>query len=296
VPAGNAGPFDTITAARAERDSILGAKGKGDQVLPSPRLRFGDAADRWLAEQVAELRPATRAIYRNAVENHLRPRWGGRRMDGIDVADVAKLVRELRAERLAEWTIVGVLKVANRVFKFARRHCGWRGENPVDLLEKGERPRPSDAPERRIYEREELAQTLAASSEPWTTLFQLAAVVGGRRERAARALVGEPRSQRSRQGDDHVQPPGRPPWKPDAAEDGGVEGNATAAACDRTDALGAQGALRAHGTARIRLRVEVRPGAQPAQRSPCAVSRSGTRTRRERPTHVPRAVRARPRR
>ncbi len=175
-----AGPFETITAARAERDSILGAKGKGERVLPSPRLRFGDAADRWLAEQVAQLRPATRAIYRNAVDNHLRPRWGGRRMDGIDVGDVARLVRELRAQGLAEWTIVGVLKVVNRVFKFARRHCGWRGENPIGLLEKGERPKPSDAPERRIYEGDELARTLAASREPWTTLFRLAAVVGGR--------------------------------------------------------------------------------------------------------------------
>jgi integrase len=174
------GPFDTITAARAERDSILGRRGKGDRVEPSPRLKFGDAAERWLAEQVTELRPATQAIYRNAVENHLHPRWRGRRMDGIDVADVAKLVRELRAQGLGEWTIVGVLKVANRVFKFARRHCGWRGENPVDLLEKGERPRPTEVPQRRIYEGDELAQTLAAAREPWTTLFRLAAVVGGR--------------------------------------------------------------------------------------------------------------------
>jgi integrase len=175
-----AGPFETITSARAERDSILGAKGKGERVQPSPRLNFGDAADRWLAEQVAQLRPATRAIYRNAIDNHVRPRWGKRRVDTLDVSDVAKLVRELRAEGLAEWTIVGVLKVVNRVFKFACRHCGWRGENPVALLEKSERPKPSDAPERRIYDGDELAQTLAASREPWTTLFRLAAVVGGR--------------------------------------------------------------------------------------------------------------------
>ena len=66
----------------------------------NPRLRFGDAADRWLSEQVAALRPATRAIYRNAVVNHLRPRWGTRRMDAIAVDDVAKLVRELRAQGL----------------------------------------------------------------------------------------------------------------------------------------------------------------------------------------------------
>jgi integrase len=101
-------------------------------------------------------------------------------MDAIDVSDAARLVRELRAGGLSEWTITGVLKTANRVFKFARRHCGWRGENPIGLLEKGERPKVSDTPERRIYLGDELGQTLAASREPWATLYRLAGVVGGR--------------------------------------------------------------------------------------------------------------------
>jgi hypothetical protein len=34
------------------------------------------------------------------VVNHLRPRWGTRRMDAIGVDDTAKLVRELRAPGL----------------------------------------------------------------------------------------------------------------------------------------------------------------------------------------------------
>jgi integrase len=101
-------------------------------------------------------------------------------MDAIDVTDVARLVRELRAQGLSEWTIAGILKAAGRVFKFARRHCRWRGENPVGLLEGGERPKPSVSPERRIYTRAELAQTLAASTEPWTTVFRLAGVIAGR--------------------------------------------------------------------------------------------------------------------
>src|SRR4051812_14461772 len=52
-----------VKAARAERDSILGRRGKGERVVPSPRLRFGEAAARWLAEEVAELRPATQSAY-----------------------------------------------------------------------------------------------------------------------------------------------------------------------------------------------------------------------------------------
>lgn len=175
-----AGPFDTITAARAERDSILGAKGKGERVQPNPRLTFGDALDKWLADQVVELRRSTRESYTSHAETHLRPRWGRRRMDGIDVTDAVRLVRELRAIGLAESTIAAVLKVAGRVFKFARRHCGWRGENPIGLLESAERPKLTAAPERRIYTHAELDQVLAATWEPWRTLFRLASIVGGR--------------------------------------------------------------------------------------------------------------------
>jgi hypothetical protein len=39
-------------------------------VSANPRLKFGDAANRWLAEQVVQLRRATRASY---LQNHLRP-------------------------------------------------------------------------------------------------------------------------------------------------------------------------------------------------------------------------------
>lgn len=169
-----------ITAARAERDAILGSKARGERVRPSPRLRFGDAAERWLAEQVCILRPSTQAYYRTAVRVHLEPRWGRRRMDAIGVSDAAQLVRELRAAGLAESTIQGVLVAAGRAFKFARRHMGSNAESPIALLENGERPRLSDTPERRIYEPDELAQTLAAAWEPWTTLFRLANVEAGR--------------------------------------------------------------------------------------------------------------------
>jgi integrase len=169
-----------IIAARAERDAILESKARGERIRPNPRLRFGEAAERWLAEQVCDLRPSTQACYRNAMRIHLEPRWGRRRMDAIDVGDAAALVRELRATGLAESTIQGVLVAAGRTFKFARRHMCSSAESPIALLENGERPRLADTPERRIYEPHELAKVLAASWEPWRTLFRLANVAAAR--------------------------------------------------------------------------------------------------------------------
>ena len=171
--------FDTITAARAARDDLLGRKARGDRVQPNPRLRFGEAADRWLDGQVVDLRPATQAIYRNAIDKHLRPRWGRSRLDAITVDDAANLVRDLRAGGLADNSIVGIIQVANRVFKYAQRRLDWRGVNPISLMERSERPKASGA-KRRIYQGDELAQTLAASRGQWRLLFTLAAVTGAR--------------------------------------------------------------------------------------------------------------------
>jgi integrase len=169
-----------ITAARAARDDVLGRKGRGERVQPNPRLRFSEAADAWLVGQVAELRPATRAIYSNAIETHLRPRWGRRRLDTITVEDVAGLVRELRKEGKAEWTIAGVVKAANRTFKFAKRRMNWHGQNPVLELEKSERPKVSAAARRPIFVGDQLAQTLAAAREPYKTMFAVGSVTGAR--------------------------------------------------------------------------------------------------------------------
>jgi integrase len=169
-----------IRAARVVRDDLLARRGRGERVQPNPRLRFEEAADAWLSRQVVSLRPATRAGYRNSIENHLDPRWGRRRLDAISVDDAARLVRELRAEDKSEWTITGVLKAANRVFKFAKRRLDWQGENPVEGLEAAERPHPGSSRRRRIYLGDELAQTLAAAGTPYRTLFAFAAVTGAR--------------------------------------------------------------------------------------------------------------------
>jgi hypothetical protein len=72
-----------ITAARALRDELLAQRGRGERVAPNPRLRFEDASEKWLGGPVVDLRETTRDLYRNAVENHLRPRYATRRLDTI---------------------------------------------------------------------------------------------------------------------------------------------------------------------------------------------------------------------
>jgi hypothetical protein len=127
------------TAARGARRPP-GSEGSRRKGQPNPGLRFNEAADKWLAGQVADLRPATQTLYEAAVRVHLRPRWGRRRLDAISVDDVARLVRDLRAEGKSEWTIKGVLKAASRIFpRRAYLRCGGSGPPTPEFLPRSRR-------------------------------------------------------------------------------------------------------------------------------------------------------------
>jgi integrase len=169
-----------ITAARALRDELLAGRRRGERVAPNPRLGFAEASERWLAGPVGDLRPTTRALYRNALDQHLLPRYSTRRLDAISPDDVAGLVRELRAAGMAENSMMVILGVLGRIFKFAARRLSWSGASPVSLLLAAERPKPSRSPRRRIFEGAELEQTIAAAFEPYRTLFAVAALTGAR--------------------------------------------------------------------------------------------------------------------
>jgi hypothetical protein len=90
-----------ITAAHALRDELLASRSRGERVVADGRLRFADAAGKWLAGPVLDLRPRTQECYRNAVEQHLLPAFATRRLDAIAPDDVAALVRDLRLAGLS---------------------------------------------------------------------------------------------------------------------------------------------------------------------------------------------------
>ncbi len=169
-----------IMAARRIRDDLLARRGHGETMAPDSRLRFGQAADLWLAGPVLDLRPATQAGYRTAIEQHLRPRYGNRRLETISADDLAALVRDMRQYRKSEATIAAALGTAGRIYKFAARRLGFSGINPTTLMLSSERPKVSLAKRLPIFTPEQIEQTLAGSSEPYRTLFTVAALTGAR--------------------------------------------------------------------------------------------------------------------
>ena len=191
------GPFDTITAARRQRDALLGAKAKGDRVEPAPRLTFGAAADRWLAEQVVQLRATTQANYRTASRStssrggatgawtHQRGRLRAPRARAARGGQGREDDRDDPARRQPRVQVrPPPLRLARREPTLAAR--GRRTAAP------GRRTRASHLPAATSS-----AQVFAASTEPWTTLFLLAARRRRTGVRAARAVVGRPRPQQT---------------------------------------------------------------------------------------------------
>lgn len=169
-----------IMAARKVRDDLLARRGRGETVAPASRLRFGEAADLWLSGPVLDLRATTQAGYRSAVDQHVRPRYGNRRLDSITADDLAALVRDMRQQGKSEATIAAVLGAVGRIYKFAARRLGFGGLSPIALMLSSERPKVSQATRRPIFTPEQIEQTLAAATEPYRTLFTVAALTGAR--------------------------------------------------------------------------------------------------------------------
>jgi integrase len=188
------GRFANITEARRVRNDLLGRKSRGETIAPTAQLTvpttqpdapsdgllYGAAWTAYRADEVADLDPNTQGSYEGHYRTHLKDRWEARELDGFKKSDAAQLIRDMRAAGLSEWTIAGVVGVAGRVFGYARRNLEWRGTNPFDLLDSRQRPKVSKTPPRRIYEGDELEQVIAATGEPWATLFWLADVCAGR--------------------------------------------------------------------------------------------------------------------
>jgi integrase len=141
---------------------------RGERVSPS-RVRFADLAGEWIAGQTAVLRPGSLRSYRDALRCHVLPRFGHLRVDQIREDDVATLVAELTAQRLAGATVANVLVPVGRTLDQAVRR-GLISSNPVRRLERHERPRVVHR-EMRVLGREEIAALLEVAEEPYRTLF-----------------------------------------------------------------------------------------------------------------------------
>src|SRR5207237_1642861 len=124
----------------------------------------------WLQRQ--QCRPRTLEILTWALERHLIPYFGRRRLDQISVEDVAAYIAAMRRKGLRGSTINTTLRPLSRILAHAARR-GHIPINPLSQLERGERPRLDDQRPKRILTLEELQPLLqAADAERHLCLLQ----------------------------------------------------------------------------------------------------------------------------
>ncbi len=173
---------EDLELARAQRLSFMRASRFGI-VAAAPRLRLEMVAGWWLERyerrvSTGERRVRTLEIHTYYLRRHLLPLIGSRLIREITVADIAELLERLRDRGCAEKTVAGALGTLNNMMRFAVRNS-WLAENPVERLERYERPRPDRRPQRALG-REEIARLLANCLPAYRTLVATALYTGMR--------------------------------------------------------------------------------------------------------------------
>lgn len=179
-----------ITAARKALRAEHAARDRGERPAADPRLTLAHATELWWDARVVKLRPATQSAYQSG-RTRLLDHFGRRRLSDISASDVARYVSAQQAAGFKGATIRGHLAVLSSVFRYASRHLGWVGINPVSLLDRVERPGTEDQKPKRILNADELERLLAAVPQRHRLVFQLAAETGVRLGEALGLVWGE---------------------------------------------------------------------------------------------------------
>jgi integrase len=124
--------------ARAARQEIEVRMSKGEHVTDAKRT-YGEVDALWWEAKAPKLRPDSRRGYEGDRRLHILPAFGQRRIQDIDVHDIAGYIADKQRAGLAGSSIDGQLVVIGQVFRYARRR-NWATRNPVGELERDERP------------------------------------------------------------------------------------------------------------------------------------------------------------
>ncbi|MCJ0825950.1 tyrosine-type recombinase/integrase [Luteimonas sp. 50] len=149
-------PYKERQDDEAEREAARRQREEAEAEREAARIReerdvtVDELFARYLAEHGPKLRPATARAASRRFKRHLRDAWGNRKAKDVTRADVAALVKPLRAQGKAS-EVVHVLSLVNGLFSFAvdDDELDTITENPArglkkKLVSKAERPQPKD--------------------------------------------------------------------------------------------------------------------------------------------------------
>jgi integrase len=165
----------SLEEAEAKRAQLRVRKRQGERIEPT-RQTFEQYARAWLERQ--QVRPRTRELYVWALEQHLIPRLGQRRLTQISCEEIAALITDMRRQGLKGWTITSALRPLSIILAQAARK-GRIPVNPMTQLERGERPKHDDQRQKRILALDEMQALLQhADTKQYRALLELLLTAG----------------------------------------------------------------------------------------------------------------------
>lgn len=163
----------TKPLAKREAASFLARVNRLDY-RPVKRATFAEFAENWKKQVIDLLKPSTAKVMASHLRFHLLPAFGQMRLDEMGQEQVQAFVGKLAKGR-SRHTILNVLGTLASVLKRARR-WGYAvaGFSQSDLVIPCSKPSKPG----RFFTPEQARSILALASEPWRTIFALAAMTG----------------------------------------------------------------------------------------------------------------------
>lgn len=170
---GTVGEFATKKLAQRAADSVLACVNRFDY-RPVKRATFAEFVVRWQREVAGLLKPSTEKTMASHLRFHLLPFFGRDRLDEIGPERVQAFVGK-QAKGRSRHTVLNVLCTLQSVLKRARRWGYAVGE-----VRQGDLVIPASRPSKpgRFFTAEQVRSILSLASEPWRTIFTLAAMAG----------------------------------------------------------------------------------------------------------------------
>jgi integrase len=165
--------FPTKRLAQREATSFLARVNRLDY-RPVRRATFAEFSENWKKQVIELLKPSTAKVMASHLRFHLVPAFGRTRLDEMGQEQVQTFVGKLAKGR-SRHTILNVLGTLASILKMARK-WGYA----VAGFQQGDLVIPCSKPGMpgRFFTAEQVRSIVALASEPWRTIFALAAMTG----------------------------------------------------------------------------------------------------------------------
>jgi len=159
----------TLAEALTFQGQLHARKAMGESLIRT-KCTVSELLDGWLEQRRVSIAPKTAEVYGWAIEKHLVPAFGQRKVTELSPSDVARLIASLKQEGMKTWTVKKILTPLQGAYQVAVRE-GWVTTSPVTKLLPHERPK-GDQREMRCLSSSEIASLLeATSTRRWRALF-----------------------------------------------------------------------------------------------------------------------------